>query len=130
MLFDKCRNTKQQGNIGLGKAIQYFTLSGYTVSLPLNDSQDYDLIVDNGTLYKVQVKTTKHKSKYGIYKVNLRVLGGNSKQNYVHKKGDEIVYDILFVVCDNDDIYLIPKNNIKQYKNSISLGEQYIKFKI
>lgn len=130
MLFDKCKNTKQQGNIGLGKAIQYFTLSGYTVSLPLNDSQDYDLIVDNGTLYKVQVKTTKHKSKYGIYIVNLRVLGGNSKQNYVHKKGDEIVYDILFVVCDNDDIYLIPKNNIKQYKNSISLGEQYIQFKV
>lgn len=130
MLFDKCKNTKQQGNVGLGVAIGYFTLNGYIVSVPLNDSQDYDLIVDCGTLYKVQVKTTKYKSKDGTYKVNLRVLGGNSKQNYVHKLGTEIIYDILFVVCDNGDTYLIPKSTIEHYKNSLSLGEHFSKYKI
>lgn len=131
MLFDKCKNTKQQGNIGLGKAIQYFTLSGYTVSIPLNDSQDYDLIVDDGHhLLKIQVKTTKFCTKSGYYNVNLRVLGGNSKHNYVHKKGNEVVYDILFVVCDNNDIYMIPKNVIKDMKSSITLGEHYNQFKV
>ena len=51
--------TKQIGNIGLGRAISHFTGLGYVVSLPLNDAQPYDLIVDDGlTLHKVSVKTT------------------------------------------------------------------------
>lgn len=33
-----------------------FSKIGYTVSVPITDSQDYDLIVDNGALLKVQVK--------------------------------------------------------------------------
>ena len=34
---------KEKGNSGLGMAIAYFTTSGYIVSIPLNDTQDYDL---------------------------------------------------------------------------------------
>ena len=30
---------KQLGRIGLSMAINYFTINGYTVSLPLNDTQ-------------------------------------------------------------------------------------------
>lgn len=30
---------KQIGRIGLSQAINYFTLQGYTVSLPINDTQ-------------------------------------------------------------------------------------------
>ena len=37
-------NSKRQGNIGIGAAIAWFTVHGYTVSIPLTDSQDYDLI--------------------------------------------------------------------------------------
>lgn len=33
-----------QGNLGFGKAIEYFTSYGITVALPLNDTQKYDLI--------------------------------------------------------------------------------------
>lgn len=57
-MFNNCKNTKQQGNIGLGSAIQYFTQNLYLVSLPLNDSQDYDLIVEDrdGTLKKFKLK--------------------------------------------------------------------------
>ena len=68
MLFDKCKNTKQQGNVGLGVAIGHFTLNGYIVSVPLNDSQDYDLIVDCRTLYKVQVKPPNINQKMGPIK--------------------------------------------------------------
>lgn len=130
MLFDNCKNSKQQGNIGLGKAIHYFTLNGYIVSLPLNDSQDYDLIVDNGILNKVQVKTTKYISQYGIYKVNLRVGGGNSKHNYIRKNGKEVKYDLLFILCDDGSQYIIPKSYIKSNKNCVSLGKHYIQFKV
>ena len=37
---------KQRGNCGLGIAIGYFSTNGYTVSIPLNDTQDYDLLID------------------------------------------------------------------------------------
>ena len=47
-----------QGNLGLGKAINFFISEGYIVSIPLNDTQPYDIIVDkDGKLYKVSVKT-------------------------------------------------------------------------
>lgn len=50
--------SKDKGNIALGRAIQYFTSKGYTVLLPLNDAQDYDLAFDNG-------------EKYRLYKLNI-----------------------------------------------------------
>ena len=125
MLFDSCKNTKEQGNIGFGKAISYFTQNGYTVSIPLNDSQDYDLIVDkDNNLYRVQVKTTKSLSKNKEnYSVNLRICGGNSKQNYVHKNGTEVIYDLLFVLCDNGMMFLIPKEQISSHKTSVFVGK-------
>jgi hypothetical protein len=42
----KFRNSKKQGDWGLGSAIAWFTAQGYTVALPITDSQHYDLIVD------------------------------------------------------------------------------------
>lgn len=45
-------------------AIAYFSTNGYTVSIPLNDTQDYDLIVEkNGILQRVQVKATGYIGK-------------------------------------------------------------------
>jgi HJR/Mrr/RecB family endonuclease len=63
-MFDQA-NTKKQGDVGLGQAIAWFTRNSYTVSLPLTDSQDYDLIVDkDNVLYRVQVKTTSNKNNF------------------------------------------------------------------
>ena len=131
-MFEKCKNTKQQGNIGLGSAIQYFTENFYTVSLPLNDSQDYDLIIEDrdGTLKKVQVKTSAQKTSHDTYQVNLRVSGGNAKQNYIRKQGNEIIYDLLFILCDNGDRYLIPKEIIKNLVNCITVGKLYTEYKL
>ena len=53
------KTNKEKGNTSLGIAIAYYSSNGYTVSIPLNDTQDYDLIVDkNSILKKVQVKST------------------------------------------------------------------------
>lgn len=43
MIFN---TNKEKGNAALGLAIAYFSSNGYTVSIPLNDTQDYDLIVE------------------------------------------------------------------------------------
>jgi hypothetical protein len=124
----KFTNTKKQGDYGLGQAIAHFCSLGITVCVPLTDSQDYDLVVEiDGLLKRVQVKTTSQKTSRGHFAVGLRILGGNSKKNYVHKMGNDVEYDLLFVVTSEGDKYLLPKpiNN-----NSIALNEQYDQYKI
>ena len=37
---------KEKRNAGLGVSIAYFSSNGYVVSIPLNDTQDYDLIIE------------------------------------------------------------------------------------
>ena len=45
-----------------------FTKEQYTVNIPLNDTQWYDLIVEKDSkLSRVQVKATSCKTKYGVY---------------------------------------------------------------
>ena len=52
----KFSNSKKQGDWGLGRAIAYFTLKEYTVSVPLTESQDYDLIVDATDNFEARYK--------------------------------------------------------------------------
>lgn len=127
-MFENALNSKKQGDIGMGYAIAYFSKMGYTISIPITDSQDYDLIVDNGTLLKVQVKTTKFKDDSGVYQVALRTCGGNrSGQNF--KKFDSNSSDLLFILTDSGDMFLIPKDEIKNL-TAINLGLKYNKYKV
>ena len=74
---------KEKGNTGLGIAIAYYSTNGYTVSIPLNDTQDYDLIVDkNNRIERVQVKATGCKTKYVRYQVALKSCGGTKGKEY------------------------------------------------
>jgi len=78
----KFKTNKEKGNTSLGIAIAYYSSNGYTVSIPLNDTQDYDLIVDkDNVLKKVQVKSTSCKTKYGNYQVALKSCGRNKRKN-------------------------------------------------
>ena len=43
MLFE---TNREKGRAGMSLAIAYFGSNGYTVSIPLNDTQWYDLIVE------------------------------------------------------------------------------------
>lgn len=52
-------SNKDKGRIGLATAIHYYSLQGYTISLPLNDTQWYDLVIEkDGKLETVQCKCT------------------------------------------------------------------------
>ena len=79
MIFN---TNKEKGNTSLGIAIAYYTSNGYTVSIPLNDTQDYDLVVDKDILKRVQVKSTACKTKYGNYQVALKSCGGTKAFNF------------------------------------------------
>jgi hypothetical protein len=118
MLFTECTNSQSQGNVGMGQAIAYYTQKGYTVSIPLNDCQEYDLVVEYPDgLKKVQVKTTKHKAPSGNYMVNLRTMSGY-KDKYSYKIG---AYDILFAVDEMGRTYEFTAEDLKNYKNCVTL---------
>lgn len=126
------KNSKKKGDAGLGCAIGYFCSKGYGVSIPLTDSQDYDLVVelDDGALKKVQVRSTWHKGKSGAYSVPLRVLGGNSKKNFVHKKGTDVIYDLLFAMCGDGSCYLIPKPVFAEHTSALVVGKKYADYMV
>lgn len=128
-MFNKTYGTKGQGNVGIAAAILYFTTEGYTVSIPLNDSQDYDLIIGSvDELKRVQVKTTKYKTPHGIYQVTVKSSGGTKGK--VYHRVSESSCDLLYVLCENSDQYLIPKEVFIKYRNTINLGDEFQKYRI
>ena len=124
----KFSTNKEKGNAGLGIAIAYYSTNGYTVSIPLNDTQDYDLVVDkNSCLKKVQVKATSCKTKYNKYQVALKSCGGTLGKTYKTIIDTDI--DELFIVTDAMDIFIIPIKEVVN-KSTINLCEKYEKFRI
>jgi hypothetical protein len=108
----KQRNTKMQGNIGVGSAIQYFTSEAYIVSLPINDSQSYDLIVEkDGILKRVQVKTCRYK-RGNNWELGLNTSGGNQSRN-TKKIFDKSQVDLLFILVDSGERWVIPVDSLR-----------------
>jgi hypothetical protein len=121
-------NTKKQGDVGLGACVAWATSLGYTVSLPLTDSQPYDLIVDDGSLKRVQVKTTSY-APNGCYKVSLTVKGGNRSSTGKIKKLDPSTVDAVFVMCQNHDKFLIPIEAIAG-QQMLTLTAKYVPYMV
>ncbi len=123
------KNTKKQGDIGLGAAIAYFVSSGFTVSIPLTDSQPYDLVVDiDGRLCRVQVKTTKYRGRSGkAYYISLPVKGGNRTGTGKIKAFDKSAVDYVFIFTEDGSQYLIPSSVCG---NTVRLWHKYDKFRL
>ena len=117
-----------QGNLGLGAAIAYYTSQCIPISIPLNDTQGYDLVIDDGTLKRVQVKPTKSQTKFGDYIVQLRNTGGSSGKSVV-RLFDNLSCDILFITTRSGDKYQIPALEVKS-KATITLNSSYDKYKV
>jgi hypothetical protein len=112
-------------------AIGWFTCAGYTVCLPLTDSQPYDLVVDDGVsgLQRVSVKsTTRFKADLNVYDVGLRTVGGNKSQ-VITRHFDRSLVELLFVAYDNGLRYLIPTSEFEA-KSELRLGTKYARFKV
>jgi hypothetical protein len=99
---------REIGRIGLSMAINYFTLQGYTIPLPLNDTQWYDMVVEKDCkLYTVQCKATMTENDT----ISLRSCGGTNGGVY-----DNVInhseLDWLFCVNKDLDCWLIPVADI------------------
>lgn len=125
MVFE---SNKEKGNSGLIAAITYYGFKGYTISLPLNDTQDYDLVVDNGEkLLKVQVKATGQRSSCGYSIVSVASCGGTKGVRYKTVKDTDI--DILFVLTEKQELYEIPIEEITTEK-TLNLGPERQCFRV
>ncbi len=128
-MFNSCKTSKDQGNIGVAMAIAYYVKCGYTVSIPLNDSQNYDLVVDmESVLFKIQVKTTKNITSSGSYEVELRNKGGTSGSVYGRVCNSDI--DYVFIVTNAGTMYNIPASALKNNTTSVSLGSRMDEYKV
>lgn len=114
MNFD---TNQDKGRAGISMAIGYFGSHGYTVNIPLNDTQWYDLVVEkDGKFYTVQCKATG--SKTG--EIHLTSCGGTKGNIY-----DNLLnHPLDFLFCfDGNNMFLIPVEDIRTSGNikSISL---------
>ena len=103
---------KDKGRVGLSLAIAYFGTNGYTVSLPLNDTQWYDLIIEKDNKFEtVQCKCTTTEDST----VELVSKGGTRGIKY-----DSILehpLDWMFCVNKNGLMWLIPVSAIREAGN-------------
>lgn len=122
-------STKEKGRAGLVAAIAYFGMNGYTVSIPVNDTQDYDLVVEaDNTFYKVQCKSTGSKIPSGNYKVKLETWGGlNGGTRYSRVKDGSS--QLLFVLTEEQSMYVIPVSEITQ-DTQLVLSDKYKKYQV
>jgi len=117
------KNSKKQGDAGLGQAIAYFTSKGYDVALPLTDSADWDIIVEiDGALKRVQVKTSSQLNENGIMMFNANVTGGNKSGDKTNKLIDDQNWDLIFLHHLNTKKQaLIPKESLTT-RGQINIG--------
>ena len=76
---------------------------------------------------KVQVKATGCKTKRNVYQVSLKSCGGTKGSTY--KRVIDTNIDYLFIFSENLEMYLIPKDEIKNHA-TLNLCKKYSKYKV
>ena len=110
MIFE---TNKDKGRACMALGIAYFGANGYTVSIPLNDTQWYDFIIEkNGVFQTVQCKATG--SKDGA--ISLKSSGGTKGTAYDNVLNHEV--DLLFCLDQNKNMFVIPIKDIKESGNT------------
>src|SRR5271165_7030755 len=107
----KRMTTKSLGALGEILFTAQAALRGFSVAVPIGETQRYDRIVDNGNhCLRVQVKTTSGTTQPGIYSVDCthRASKARSKgKKKVAYTKDEIDFLVIFVFPE-DTWYIIP----------------------
>ena len=115
MIFE---TNKDKGRAGMPLGIAYFGANGYTVNIPLNDTQWYDFVIEkDGIFQTVQCKAT------GSYDnvISLRSTGGTKGSTYDFVLDHDL--DFLFCLDKDQNMFVIPVQDMKEYgmKKQITL---------
>jgi hypothetical protein len=124
-------NPRKQGDLGELSAIDWFVRKGYSVFLPWGHSPNVDLVADDGLcLARVQVKTSTHVMRDGVFGVTVRTSGGNQSWNGLVKKLDPARIDYLFVLVADGRRWLIPSSALRRC-TSVTLGaSKYAEYEV
>ena len=115
MIFE---TNKDKGRAGMALGIAYFGANGYTVNIPLNDTQWYDFVIEkDGIFQTVQCKATGSSDNV----ISLRSTGGTKGSTYDFVLDHDL--DFLFCLDKDQNMFVIPVQDMKEYgvKNQISL---------
>ena len=115
MIFE---TNKDKGRAGMALGIAYFGANGYTVNIPLNDTQWYDFVIEkDGIFQTVQCKATGSSDNV----ISLRSTGGTKGSTYDFVLDHNL--DFLFCLDKEQNMFVIPVQDMKEYgtKNQITL---------
>ena len=113
MIFE---TNKDKGRAGMSMGIAYFGANGYTVSIPLNDTQWYDFIAEkDGKFYTIQCKATGSKDNT----ISLRSSGGTKGSVYDNILNHEV--DLLFCLDKDKNMFVIPVEDLKKAGSTNSI---------
>jgi len=104
------------------------------VSVPLTDSQPYDLIVDDGErLRRMWVRTTTlcRSSPGKYFLLNLRTVSGLGRGLGMGKVKlfDPTLVDLLFVACGDGSLFLIPADAVAA-TSQLQLGPKWAAYRV
>ena len=107
MLFETNRD---KGRAGMAMAIAYFGANGYTVNIPLNDTQWYDLVIEkDGEFKTVQCKATGSADNT----ISMKSAGGTKGSVYDSVLNHAV--DYLFCLDGSMNMYVIPVQDLKDF---------------
>ena len=107
MIFE---TNKDKGRAGMALGIAYFGANGYTVNVPLNDTQWYDFVVEkDGEFKTVQCKATGSANNA----ISLRSMGGTKGSAYDNVLDHPV--DYLFCLDNEMHMYVIPVTDMREY---------------
>ena len=121
MLFE---TNKDKGRAGLSMGIAYFGANGYSVNIPLNDTQWYDFVIEkDGKFQTVQCKATGSADN----NISLRSCGGTKGAAYDSVLNHPL--DYLFCLDKEQNMYVIPIDALRKAGNSktITLKKEHNK---
>lgn len=107
MIFE---TNKDKGRAGMALGIAYFGANGYTVNIPLNDTQWYDFVIEkDGIFQTVQCKATGSSDNT----ISLRSTGGTSGKSYDNVLNHPV--DYLFCLDKEMHMYVIPVQDMRNF---------------
>lgn len=110
------KTNKEKGRAGISLAIAFFGSNGYTVSLPINDTQWYDMIVEkDGVMQTVQCKFTATDNK------EISLIGKGGTKGTIYDRVIAHPVDILFCADADKNMFVIPMSELLKNGNQRSI---------
>lgn len=114
MLFE---TNKDKGRAGMALGIAWFGANGYTVNVPLNDTQWYDFVVEkDGKFYTVQCKATGSQDN----SIALKSFGGTNGSAYDSVLNHPV--DYLFCLDKEQHMFVIPMEDLRAAGNTRTIA--------